>query len=117
MTMTVSEFRKLALALPGASEGSHMGHADFRVAGKVFATLGYPDDGHGAVMLPPLEQDLLLQRHAKAFKPAPGAWGKAGSTIVTLKAAPKSVVALALQSAWKRRATKEASSTAARKRP
>lgn len=83
-----------------------MGHADFRVGGKVFATLGYPDREHGALMLAPLQQDLLLQRHAKAFRPAPGAWGKAGSTIVVLKAAPKRVVAFALESAWKRRSTK-----------
>lgn len=82
-----------------------MGHADFRVAGKVFATLGYPDDLHGTIMLSPLDQDLLLQRHAKAFKPAAGAWGKAGSTSVILNAVPKRVVALALESAWKRRAT------------
>jgi hypothetical protein len=105
--MTAADFRKLALALPGASEGSHMGHADFRVAGKIFATLGYPDDLHGTIMLSPLDQDLLLQRHAKAFRPAAGAWGKAGSTSVFLKAAPKRVVALALESAWKRRATKQ----------
>ena len=84
-----------------------MGHADFRVAGKIFATLGYPDDLHGTIMLSPLDQDLLLQRHAKAFKPAAGAWGKAGSTSVTLGVAPKRVVALALESAWKRRASKQ----------
>jgi hypothetical protein len=84
-----------------------MGHADFRVGGKIFATLGYPDDLHGTIMLSPLDQDLLLQRQAKAFKPAAGAWGKAGSTSVILKAAPKRVVALALESAWRRRATKQ----------
>jgi len=104
--MTAAEFRKLALALPGAGEGSHMGHADFRVGGKIFATLGYPDAQHGTLMLSPLDQDLLLQRQAKAFKPATGAWGKAGSTTVILKLAPKRVVALALESAWSRRATK-----------
>lgn len=83
-----------------------MGHPDFRVAGQIFATLGYPDDLHGTIMLSPLDQDLLLQRYAKAFEPAAGAWGKAGATSVILKAAPKRVVALALESAWKRRATK-----------
>jgi hypothetical protein len=106
--MTPADFRKLALAFPGTSEGSHMGHADFRVGGKIFATLGYPNDLHGTIMLSPLDQDLLLQRHAKAFKPAAGAWGKAGSTSVILKAAPKRVVALALESAWTRRASKQA---------
>lgn len=108
--MTPDDFRKLALALPGASEGAHMGHADFRAGGKIFATLGYPNEENGVVMLAPLEQDLLLQRHAKAFKPAAGAWGKAGSTIVILNAAPKRLVALALQSAWKHQ-------TAARSKP
>ncbi len=83
-----------------------MGHADFRVGGKIFATLGYPDAQHGTVMLSPLDQDLLLQRHAKAFKPAAGAWGKAGATSVILRDARKRVVALALESAWTRRATK-----------
>ncbi len=83
-----------------------MGHPDFRVSGKIFATLGYPDAQHGTLMLSPLDQGLLLQRHAKAFKPAAGAWGKAGSTSVVLRHAPKGVVALALESAWTRRATK-----------
>jgi len=92
-----------------------MGHPDFRVGGKIFAALGYPDAQHGTLMLSPLDQDLLLQRHAKAFKPAAGAWGKAGSTTVILKLAPKRVVALALESAWSRRATKAL--LAARKSP
>ncbi len=83
-----------------------MDHPDFRVGGKIFATLGYPDAQHGTIMLSPLDQDLLLQRHAKAFNPAAGVWGKTGATSVTLRSAPKRVVALALESAWTRRATK-----------
>lgn len=92
--MTAADFRKLALALSGASEGSHIGHADFCVGGKIFATRGYPDDLHGTIMLSPLDQDLLLQRQTKAFKPAAGAWGKAGSTSVILKAAPSALLRL-----------------------
>src|SRR5262245_17343260 len=105
--MTIAEFRRMALALPEVTEGSHMGHADFRVAGKIFATLGHPDARFGTLILSPLDQDLLLQNHPKAFTPAAGAWGRSGSTSVRLKDAPRRVVSLALESAWKRRASKQ----------
>src|SRR4029453_16454970 len=104
--MKAADFRKLALALPEASEGAHMGHADFRVGGKIFATLGYPDAGFGMVAISPQEQDLLLQQHPNAFAPAPGAWGRAGSTSVRLAVAPRLAVKYALESAWTRRAPK-----------
>jgi len=81
-----------------------MGHADFRVSGKIFATLGVPKDGFATIMLSPLDQDLLLRDHPKAFAPAAGAWGRSGSTTVTLRTAPRSVVKMALESAWRRRA-------------
>jgi hypothetical protein len=109
--MTAAEFRRLALALPCVVEASHMGHPDFRVDGKIFATLGHPDSGFGALMLSPLDQTLLLQSHPKAFAPAAGAWGRAGSTIVTLRLAPRTIVEAALEAAWKRR-----TATPARKR-
>ena len=83
-----------------------MGHRDFRVGGKIFATLGYPNAQSGTVMLSSLDQDLLVHDHPKTFAPAAGAWGKAGSTTVTLRSAPRRAVALALESAWKRRAPK-----------
>jgi len=102
--VTTAEFRRLALALPDASEGRHMGHADFRVGGKIFATLGYPDRGYAAVMLSPADQDLLVRHHPTAFAPAPGAWGKQGSTTVVLRAATRTAVRAALESAWTRRA-------------
>src|SRR5689334_1891948 len=73
--MTADEFRRLALNLREVVEGSHMGHADFRVGGKVFATLGYPDERYGAIMLTPQDQDLLVKDHPKTFAPAAGAWG------------------------------------------
>ena len=104
--MTAAEFRRLALSLPGATEGSHMGHPDFRVGGKIFATLGYPDARSGTIMLSPLDQDLMLRSYPDAFAPAAGAWGRSGSTSVTLRAAPRRAVALALESAWTRRAPK-----------
>ena len=104
--MTPDRFRKLALALPEAVESSHMGHADFRVGGKIFATLGYPDSDHGAVMLPPEEQAYFLKAHAKAFSPAKGAWGKQGSTLVLLRAATVKAVEAGLEAAWRKRAPK-----------
>ena len=104
--MTADEFRRLALNLPEVVEGSHMGHADFRVGGKVFATLGYPDERYGATMLTPQDQDLLVKDHPKTFAPAAGAWGASGSTTVLLRGASKRAVAIALEAAWRKRAPK-----------
>jgi hypothetical protein len=104
--MTDAEFRRIALSFPGATEGSHMGHPDFRVAGKIFATLGYPNARSGTIVLSPTDQDQLLQRHVEVFTAAAGAWGRAGSTCLQLRTAPRHVVAIALESAWKRRASK-----------
>ena len=83
-----------------------MGHPDFRVGGKIFATLGYPDKRLATIMLSPQDQDLLLRDHPKAFAPAAGAWGRSGSTSVLLRVAPRPAVAAALESAWRRRAPK-----------
>lgn len=102
-----SDFRTLALRFPEAVEGAHMGHADFRVRGKIFATLGYPDAKFGAVMLSPADQDLLMKQYPKAFSLAAGAWGRAGATHVRLSAVTRTAVQLALESAWVRRATKK----------
>jgi hypothetical protein len=104
--MTPDQFRELALELPEAVESSHQGHADFRVDGRIFATLGYPDDDHGAVTLPPEEQAYFVTAHAAAFQPANGAWGKAGSTIVRLTKANWDAVEAALEAAWRKRAPK-----------
>lgn len=103
--MTPEEFRRRALALPNAIEGRHMGHADFRVGGKIFATLGYPSAGCATLMLSSADQDLLVREHPAAFAPAPGAWGAKGSTIVTLRAAPVIAIRAALESAWASRAS------------
>ena len=102
--MTPADFRRLALSLPGVEESSHMGHPDFRVGKKIFATLGYPDERFGTVMVAPVEQYDLVKRHPRAFIPAAGAWGRAGSTSVRLSLAPQRAVALALESAWHRKA-------------
>lgn len=101
--MTSSQFRSFALSLGDAEEREHMGHPDFRVRGRIFATLGYPDPRHGTIMLSPEDQGILVRRYPKAFKRAAGAWGRSGSTSVVLRLAPKRVVETALTVAWERR--------------
>ena len=100
MPVTAARFREIALALPETQEGAHMAHPDFRVSGKIFATLGYPDAKHGMVKLTPAEQRALVKGYPKAFAPASGSWGKQGSTIVTLAAVPVGVIRDAIESAW-----------------
>ena len=98
--MGVNEFRRMALSLPEASESRHMGHPDFRVRGKIFATLGYPSAGWGVVKLTPDQQELFVQVEPEAFVPVKGAWGLRGATSVMLRAAPKGLVRKALIAAW-----------------
>mgnify|MGYP003576828922 CR=1 FL=1 len=102
--MTANEFRRVALGLPGTSEAQHMGHPDFRVGGKIFATLGYPSARFGVVMLTPDQQELFVRTEPETFEPVPGGWGRNGSTRVTLGAAKKSAVREALKVAWSNRA-------------
>jgi hypothetical protein len=104
--MTADEFRRIALSFPEAVESSHMGHADFRVGGKIFATLGYPNEQFGVAMLTPQDQDLLMRDYPKTFSPAAGAWGAKGSTVILLRGASKRAVRLALEAAWRKRAPK-----------
>src|SRR5258705_46972 len=85
--MTADEFRSLAMALPGVIQAAHQGHADFRVRGKIFATLGYPDDQWGMVRLAPEEQAKRLRQAPAAFVPAKGACGEQGSTPANLRGA------------------------------
>jgi len=98
------DFRRIALSLPGAEERSHMAHPDFRVGGKVFATLGYPNADWGMVQLMPEQQDDFMQLAPQAFEPASGAWGRGGSTLVKLAAVPDDLLETALNAAWRRRA-------------
>ena len=105
--MTATEFRRIALSLPEAEESAHMSHPDFRVGGKIFATLGYPDNDHGMVILPPEEQARFVQTYPKVFTPVKGAWGKRGSTAVSLGAVDKATLKRAIEIAWRQRAPKE----------
>ena len=98
--MTTGEFRKMALNFPEAEESAHMDHPDFRVRGKIFASLGYPAEGWGMVKLTPQQQQLLVEEEPEVFIPAKGAWGRRGATSVLLRAARKTTVHKALQDAW-----------------
>jgi hypothetical protein len=104
--MTAAEFRRIALSFPEAIESAHMAHPDFRVAGKVFATLGYPDTSWGMVKLFPDQQESCMRAEPKAFIPAKGAWGKRGSTCVHLKSARKLTLQKAMRAAWQNAAPK-----------
>lgn len=97
--MTADEFRALALAIPDAVESAHMNHPDFRLNGRIFATLGYPDEDWGMVGLTPEQQNELITVAGGAFTPAKGAWGRNGSTLVRLRAAKVKAVERALQQA------------------
>ena len=97
--MTPDEFRRLALALPQAVEGAHMGHPDFRLGGKVFASLGYPDERWAMVKLKSEQQEILMSSEPGTFVPAKGAWGRRGSTLVLLEALDPSLAADAIRMA------------------
>jgi hypothetical protein len=101
--MTENEFRRMVLALEGATEGAHMGHADFRAHGRIFASL--PDRQFGMVALTP-EQQQLVMNGSRAFTPASGAWGRSGYTRVELRAADGDMVGEALTLAWQNAAAK-----------
>jgi hypothetical protein len=107
--VTSDEFREMALGLPQVSESSHMGHPDFRVGGKIFATLGAPGPEWGMVKLTPDEQELFVQIEPEVFQPVEGGWGRQGATNVRLRSARKSTVRDALAAAWRNRAPKSLS--------
>ena len=83
-----------------------MGHADFRVGGKIFATMGYPNSDFGMVKLSPADQAYFVDPERESFMPAKGAWGKQGATIVKLKAVKKRDLQEAMKRAWQGTASK-----------
>jgi hypothetical protein len=99
--MTANKFRSLALEISGALESSHMDHPDFRIGGKIFASLGYPDDEYGMVKLTPEQQRAFLKKAPSVFDPCAGAWGKRGATSVCLRLAPVGLLRAALDAASK----------------
>jgi hypothetical protein len=98
--VTPNDFRKLALSFPETEERAHMNHPDFRVAGKIFATLSYPNTEQAMVKVTPVEQEMLVRAEPSVFTPSTGAWGRQGCTSVNLKAAKRATMRRALAAAW-----------------
>jgi len=103
--MTAADFRRLALALPEAVEGAHMGHADFRVRNKIFATLDHTET-LGMVKLNPEQQHEFVKTYPAMFVPVKGGWGRKGATHVRLEAAGEATARKALEIAWRNTAPK-----------
>src|SRR5262249_39351929 len=101
MACTAGDFRRISLGLPQTEQRRHMNHPDFRVAGKIFATLGYPNKEGGMVKLTPLQQEEFVEAHPRAFKPVNGAWGRKGCTSVLLAKAGKRALKEAILAAWR----------------
>ena len=103
-SVTQKDFRRVALSFPATSESAHMDHPDFRVCGKIFATMGYPDAGWGMVKLTPEQQEEFVSAEPAVFEPVKSGWGRKGATSVRLKSVKKSSLRAALAAAWCNRA-------------
>jgi hypothetical protein len=103
-----ADFRRIALSLEGAQEGSHMGSPDFRVGGRIFATLASQSQGYGNLMLTPDQQKEFVAEQPDVFVPIAGGWGRMGATHIRLAAANEDVLGGALRAAWKLRVEKNA---------
>ena len=104
--VTAAGFRRIALSLPEAVEGSHFGNADFRVGGKIFATLSLQSEGYGVLLLTPEQQAGMVEDEPRIFSPVPGGWGRKGSTRVLLAKVAPDILESALRMAWQRKAPK-----------
>lgn len=106
--MNAKDFRRIALSMEGAEEGSHFGQADFRVSGRIFATLAHEKQGYGNLMLTPEQQAAFVAELPKVFLPVHGGWGRNGATHVRLALVSEDVLEGALRTAWKLRMEKNA---------
>jgi|SRR6516225_793603 len=106
--MTADDFRRIALSLEGAEEGSHMGSPDFRVGGRIFATLASAKQGYGNLMLTPEQQAMFVEELPEVFAPIKGGWGRMGMTHIRLAKASEDVLAGALRASWQLRRSKNA---------
>ena len=104
--MTEADFRRIALSFEGAEQGSHFGATDFRVAGRIFATLASISEGYGNLFLTPKHQAAFVQDQPKIFVPIHGGWGRMGMTHIRLAAADEDTLTGALHTAWKLRVEK-----------
>jgi hypothetical protein len=114
--MNVDDFRRLALSLEGAEEDSHMGAPDFRVGGRIFATLASQNQGYGNLMLTPDQQTAFTEELPDVFVPVAGGWGRMGATHIRLSAATEEILAGALHTAWRLRVEKNATSAQKKRR-
>jgi len=105
-SVTANDFRRFALALPETAESAHMDHPDFRVRGKIFATLDHPAKGWGMVKLTPEQQHDFSQADPAVFVPVNGAWGRRGATNIHLKSVDRKTLQRAISSAWRNTAPK-----------
>lgn len=105
--MTPSSFRKIALSFPEVEERSHMAHPDFRVKGKIFATLDFPKPGWGMAFLATTAQKQFINKFPNTFSPANGYWGRRGCTMIKLRLATTAAVRKALIAAWKNKAPRK----------
>jgi hypothetical protein len=112
--MTAGDFRRIALGMEGAIESAHHGHPDFRVGGRIFATLGYPNREWGMVNLTPEQQRAQVRDHPQAFKPVKGTWGEQGSTNVRLEAIDDETLGEAMTLAWQNTRAKGPQTTRAK---
>ena len=115
--MTVADFRRIALSLEGAEEGAHMGSADFRVGGRIFATLAAQKQGYGNLMLTPEVQAQFVAEAPDVFVPIAGGWGRNGATHVRLAKANEDLLEGALRTAWKIRMDKNTGTRAQKPAP
>jgi hypothetical protein len=97
--MDGNDFRRIALGMDGAIEGSHMDHPDFRVNGRIFATLDH-DETRGMVKLSAEEQAEFMRSEPETFVPAAGAWGRQGCTLVTIAQVDENLLGEAMTLAW-----------------
>jgi hypothetical protein len=114
--MTAKDFRRIALSLEGAEEGSHMGAVDFRVGGHIFATLASQKQGYGNLMLTPQQQADFVAEQPEIFLPIAGGWGRMGATHIRLAAANEDVLEGALRAAWKVRVEKNSKTVKGKRR-
>jgi hypothetical protein len=101
--MNIRDFRRIALSLEDAEESSHMGNPDFRVGGRIFATLAAAKLGYGNIMITPEQQAAFVEELPEVFIPVKGGWGRMGATHVCLELASEDLLAGALKTAWKLR--------------
>jgi len=106
--MNADDFRRIALSLEGAEERSHMGAPDFRVGGRIFATLASQSQGYGNLMLTLEQQAAFVEELPEVFVPIAGGWGRMGMTHIRLAAANEDMLEGALRTAWKLRIEKNA---------